>query len=373
MKTTRSLAANLRARLIVGVNLEAGDPRIASAEARQFLKRIGTRYVSALEIGNEPDLYNAFPWYALPNGQIIFGRSPSYTLQSLINQFSRWRSVLPSLPVVGPALATLPWMDQLGQFLAGEPTVRLATVHRYPLSSCEGNRAAADYPTIDNLLSGSSTVGLASPLTRYVAIAHAHDAQVRVAEMNSVSCRGRRGVSNTFASALWALDTLFAFARSGVVGVNIHTLPGAAYELFSFHGRQAFVHPEYYGLQLFAQAAPPASRLVSVSSRGPSVKAWATRGRGGTVRVVLINLDRRSPRLVYVRVPRPGGFARLESLRAPDLTATSGVTLGGQTYGGRTSTGRLQGSARITDLFPANYGNLYTVELPPASAALLTR
>jgi hypothetical protein len=156
--------------------------------------------------------------------------------------------------------------------------------------------------------------------------------------------------------------------------VNVHTLPGAAYELFTFsHGDRAFVHPEYYGLQLFAQAAPPGSRLLSVRAPSGSVKVWATRGRRGTIRVVLINLSRRAAHLVRIRLPRTGGFARLEALRARDLRATSGVTLAGMTYGDRTTTGRLAGTPRVVDLFPADYGNLYTVEVPPASAELLTR
>ena len=79
--------------------------------------------------------------------------------------------------------------------------------------------------------------------------------------MNSASCSGKQGVSDTFASALWVLDTLFNLAAVGVDGVNVHSLPGAAYELFTFQhtssGWQAFVHPEYYGMLMFAQAFPP--------------------------------------------------------------------------------------------------------------------
>ena len=100
-----------------------------------------------------------------------------------------------------------------------------------------------------------------------MAIAHAQHRQLRVDELNSVACRGRSGVSDTFASALWATDALFSLARAGVDGVNVHTLPDAAYELFAFSrhdGRwQAQVRPIYYGLQLFAQAAPPGARLLA--------------------------------------------------------------------------------------------------------------
>ena len=41
-------------------------------------------------------------------------------------------------------------------------------------------------------------------------------------ELNSVNCGGRPGVSNTFATALWAPDALFALLRAGVDGINLH-------------------------------------------------------------------------------------------------------------------------------------------------------
>ena len=96
-----------------------------------------------------------------------------------------------------------------------------------------------------------------------MAVAHARGVQFRVDELNSAAlagCPARPGVSNTFASALWMVDALFNLASVGVDGVNVHTLPGAGYELFTFRrtraGWQAFVHPDYYGLLMFAQALP---------------------------------------------------------------------------------------------------------------------
>ena len=72
-------------------------------------------------------------------------------------------------------------------------------------------------------------------------------------------------------SALWALDALFELPPVGVDRVNIHSYPGATYELFTFareHGSwRAFVEPEYYGMLMFAQAPPPGSRLLGISCR----------------------------------------------------------------------------------------------------------
>ena len=80
-------------------------------------------------------------------------------------------------------------------------------------------------------------------------------------------------------------------ARVGVAGVNFHTFPDAGYQLFSFQGagstRTAQVYPEYYGLMMFAQAAPPGSRLLSAPGLRPGrVGVWATRDTGGTTESV---------------------------------------------------------------------------------------
>ena len=44
--------------------------------------------------------------------------------------------------------------------------------------------------------------------------------------MGTVSCSGLRGVSNSMASALWVIDTLFSMDAAGVNGVNLHTVNG---------------------------------------------------------------------------------------------------------------------------------------------------
>ena len=150
--------------------------------------------------------------------------------------------------------------------------------------------------TIDQLLANSASAGLADSVARYAGIAHAHHVPLRIDEMNAVSCGGVRGVSDTFASALWALDTLFEFSRVGVDGVNFHTVPNTINELISAEdsgGRwHSLVHPQYYGMMMFAQATPPGSRLLGVSgaNRG-SLHVWATRATNGQVHVVMIDDD----------------------------------------------------------------------------------
>jgi len=215
---------------------------------------------------------------------------------------------------------------------------------------------------------------LADSVAALAGVAHARHVALRIDEMNSVSCGGAPGVSNTFVSALWALDAVFQMARVGVDGVNVHTFPKATYELFNFtrpHGKwSGYVAPEYYGLLMFAQAAPPGAHLLHTSGALGNVRAWATSAPDGTVHVVLINDYTAQSRTIAVRIPGAGGAATLERLRAPGISARTGVTLGGQSFGTATTTGLLSGPSDAVSVKPAD--GAYVVRLPKASVAMLT-
>lgn len=374
LSSVRTLAGALHAHLILGVNLAAGRPDLAAAEGQAFERGIGRRYISALEIGNEADLYGVLPYYRVRGGRAVLARSGRYDLQQFSANFTRWARVLPRLPLAGPAFAETSWLKGLGGFIDAQRRLRVVTVHRYPLRGCESDPASPSYATIPNLLKDSSSEGLSQSIAPALAVARARGLPLRVGEMNSVACSGTSAVSNTFASALWALDTLFSMARVGVQGVNLHTLPGARYELFSFrhaHGRySAVVHPEYYGLLMFALAAPPGSRLSSVSAPGGPVKVWATRGPDAHIRVVLINKDYRSSHALSLRIPAASGRALAQWLRAPAVDATAGVSLDGLSFGDRTYTAKLTGRPALALLSPSH--GTYSVRLPAASAVLLT-
>ncbi|MBV9309936.1 MAG: hypothetical protein JOZ73_03850, partial [Solirubrobacterales bacterium] len=243
-----ALAAKLRARMIMGINLAINKPPVAAVEAQMILGALGRKAVEAIEVGNEPDLYGMFVWYRDKHGHVHSARPHKYNLHAYIKEFTRYRAALPVGPLAGPAFAGLNWMRGLRQFLASEKRIAVVTFHRYPLRACEHNPISSSYPTIPALLSDSSSATLAQEVAPYVAQTHAHGIPFRLDEINSVACKGRKGVSDTFASALWALDTLFNMASVSVDGVNFHTLPHAAYELFTVthHGRKwsAFVRPE---------------------------------------------------------------------------------------------------------------------------------
>jgi hypothetical protein len=151
-------------------------------------------------------------------------------------------------------------------------------------------------------------------------------------------------------------------------------LPGSHYELFSpsqtsSGAWQAFVHPEYYGLMMFAQAFPPGARLLPVTAPSGAVKEWATVAPDGTIHIVAINQDGTAEHDVNALVPgstRPGA---LETLTAPALTATDGVELGGQSFGQETTAGTLPAPVTTT-VTPAS--GVYSIPVAAGSAAMVT-
>ena len=306
MRVLRATAAQLGARLILGVNLAAGSAELASAEARAYLANLDSQSIEALEIGNEPDLYPAVAWYKPASAPPVFSRAPGYDPQQFLGEFAQWRAALPQAPVAGPAFESTAWLPYLLQFMAEQSPLAIVTFHQYPLSACQTNPAAASYPSIPNLLADRSSAGLAAQVTPYAWLAHALGEQFRVDELNSVSCRGKAGVSDTFAAALWALDTLFHLAAAGVDGVNVHFVPGAANQAFSVSMSNghwtAVVHPLYYGLLAFTDAFPAGARLVPVTAPAGAVKVWATVSAGGVLHVTVINESPSTPAIVRLRV-----------------------------------------------------------------------
>lgn len=307
------------------------------------------------------------------------GATGGYDFAAFDNDFTRIARVLPNVPLARPSLAgiafgTHNWFQSMGRFLSDQPRIVVATVHRYPLQLCYVAPGQPNYPTIANLLAPTASHLLAASVAGAIEAAHAHRIPLRVDEMNTNSCGEVPAVTDSFASALWALDALFSMASVGVDGVNIHTYPGAGTSLFEFHrvaGRwRGEVQPEYFGLRMFAEAAPAGSRLLTVSPAGiRHLEVWATRALDHTVRIVVINESSRG-RAVAVRGVAAMGAAMLERLEAPSVFARRGVTLAGQSFGASTETGLLAGPLRSHRL--ASTAGEYRFRVPPGCAAMLT-
>ena len=378
----RALAVSARARLILGINLEEDNAHLGAVEADDLVSDIGAAHVAALELGNEPMLYAGLPWYHTVTGVKEFGRPHGYDLADYTDEFGRYASELPRVPLAGPSIGHS-WIAQLGGFINALAPGGTVTYHAYGINSlgdafrgqhCGTPVTDPSHPSVSTVLAPFSSLGVTREIAPYVAMAHARGQKFRVDEMNVVTCGGEPGVSDTFASALWVLNAMFALAQTGVDGVNIHSWKGSAGRLFDFtelHRHwSGSVQPEYYGMLMFARAAPAGAQLLQTAQSSPSaLEAWSTLAPDRSVRVLLINDSLTTPANAVVHPPRAGNGATITQLLAPSAAATTGVSLNCQSFGTQTTSGSLKGPQCATTEKPSN--GAYAVTVPPASAALL--
>ena len=369
VNVARTFVQAVGARLIMGINIKADSVPVAVTMSQHLLAGVGERSIEALELGNEPDILSSFGGYPTAPGP---GAHP-YNFGVFRQAFTQIAGAMPRFALAGPAFTGTKWLSHFGTFLADEPRLTLATVHAYPLGAC-GRRTSPGFPSVRNLLSAGATYGLARRTVPWITAAHHHGLPIRIDETNASPCPRAAKVIRTFAESLWALRWLFELASVGADGVNVQTTAAATDDLFTptLGGSdwQAAVQPEYYGLLMFAQAAPPGARLVRLSkSATAQVQAWATRATNGTLRVVIMNLGTHTDS-VALDARTASNAGTLERLEGSSLSTQYGMRLGGQTFGSETSTGRLAGQRRTATV--RSEGGYYFVGLPALSAAMLT-
>ncbi|MBV9001572.1 MAG: hypothetical protein JO304_21125 [Solirubrobacterales bacterium] len=219
------------------------------------------------------------------------------------------------------------------------------------------------------MLSRDATSAFSTDIASAVAVAHAAGLKFRLTELNSVTCGGKPGVSNTFATALWAPDALFTAMRAGADGANLHVRESMINGPFAISGSGLYARPLLYGLLLFTRMLGPQARLVRphlVAPRSLNLSAWAVRVRGGLLHVLLIDKSSRAAR-VDLHLPATAS-ASVQRLLAPSPYSRWGVTLNGQHL---TYLGHWAGTPRTEHVTAGSRGG-YTLLVPRHSAAMVT-
>jgi hypothetical protein len=370
-----SLVRRDRLRLILDLNLVTGSSPKAASWARVARHDLPRRSIIGFEIGNEPDIYDRWSWVQqLGHPQTGMPFLPRrLSAARYLADFRAYAHALvrvaPRIPLVGPALANpqtnFNWLA--GLITGAHPGLGLVSAHRYPYSACVRHTARA-YPSIAKVLSDNATAGLARTVIPSVQLAERSGLPFRLTEINSVTCGGVPGISDTFATALWAPDALFELMKAGVDGANVHVRAYAFNAAFALKQSGFHARPLLYGLILFTRTIGPGARLVPLHLRTPSthnLKAWGVRLRNGRLHVLLLD---KGPRPVSVRLNlRAGGTASVERLTAPSVRAQFGVTLGGQRLD---VAGRWVG-ARVSQQLARTRGG-YTLSVPAMSADLVS-
>jgi hypothetical protein len=339
--------------VLYGINLATNAPAGAAEEASSVARSLGRR-LYAFEIGNEPDAYS---FNTL--------RPPSYSYADFLREWNGFaravRQAVPQARLTGPASAwhetswTVPFARDEGHRIV------LLTQHYYRANGL------SPQSTLALLLAGDPALpGLLNPLRQASVAAGIRDGY-RLTEANSFYDGGAPHISNTFGSALWAIDFLFANVRLGSSGVNFHgggASPG--YTPLADNGHDVVeVRPEYYGMLLFALMGTGRLLDVSHSAMGLSFSAYAI-ARQGRTSIMLVNKEPSASIDVEITPGRKVERAQLMMLSAPSLDSVSGITLNGSPI--QADGSWFPGPSAIA---AARDGAL-VVRVGPASAVLIT-
>ncbi|MDQ6731334.1 MAG: glycosyl hydrolase family 79 C-terminal domain-containing protein [Actinomycetota bacterium] len=363
-------------RVIIDLNFITGTPQLAAQWVQQAEREFPPGSIIGLEVGNEPDIYDHQAWVANIGTTTFDGGTLPAAISSrqyvvAYRAYARaLAGVVPHVPLLAPALAELHMHRSWIRTLLGSPRPQLGaiSVHEYPYSAC-AQPSAADYPSVAKLLSPQATAVMYATTRPIVQLARRAWLPVRVTEFNSVTCGGVEGVSNTFATALWAPNALFELVRAGVSAADLHVRVFSNNPPFIFTEHGVNARPLLYGLILYARMLGPHSSLMRTRITGPNteraLQAWAVRVGTLKLNVMLTNRGRRTVRVaLHLPSSAPGVIQRL---LASSPNATHGVTLDGQ---------RLDNQAHwkhrpVTALVqPEN--STYDITMPATSAAIIT-
>jgi hypothetical protein len=368
------LARHDNLRVELDLNMAVHSPRMEANFARAAKKALPGRLVG-FALGNEPDLYRHESWLEKERAPSTIRSTPRhwthhYAIDQYRDEYRQYaRAVLkavPGIPLSAPELTfpSLAWPEALANL--GRLSPSALSFHRYATATC--NRAGHP-PTPAAFLSNRYTKGLANTLGNDIAFAQQRRLAMRVTEMNSVTCGGRKHLAESFSTALWAPDALFEMLRAGVDGVNWHIRPAYANAPFQFDSHGVVALPEFYGLAVFTNVIGPHAVLeqtdVQSSPQPVALKAWAVRSSHG-LRVLLINKGS-TDLSARLKVGAGRHRAQIRRLLAPTLTSRSGVTFAGQSIG---SDGRWHGHIKRIMVGPGASG-AYGVRMPAYSAAVI--
>jgi hypothetical protein len=357
-----ALASFLRATgwsCIYGINLGgsatgATTPEMAAAEAAYVSRSLGP-LLAGIEIGNACESYGA-PGSYYPG---------SWTVEIFETLWKTYRDAIlaaaPQAPIVGPAASADvdSWTIPFGEFVTSSAIAALT--QQYSRPSATASTAAALIQT---------DPALSSDLLDLRYGAQSIDVPFRI---TSCTAGEISGVSNAYASSLWAIDTIFTSALGGAEGINLAC--GEAHigsPIASTGGVVDGVQPAFYGMLLAAMAGGGDLLSTQVNSGALDISAYTVRNSDGNTSVIIVNKDSTQNLKMNMTLPDTVSAATLQCLTqssggaiAPDLTALSGVTVQGASAASDGSISPGQAYALQPD------GSVVTCYVPALSAVLI--
>jgi hypothetical protein len=349
----------------VGINMGRFDAALAADEARTLFGTLGDGLVAA-ECGNEPNSWVSKGFRTAPYGY------PQYR-----PEWEACAAAVASSRIAGPDTSspgsTGPWVTQFAQ--DERSRLRMLTQHAYSVGESAG---------VTGLLSPATDASEVASVAAQLAAARAQHLPLRLDETNSSAGGGILGVSDVYASALWAMDYSLLMAQDGLSGLNFHGglgvcdaplfngkfqryTPICAADAAGAEAKVYVAAPEYYGLYMASHMGPGRFLPVALSTTA-NVTAYAVRGDDGRTRLAIVEKDDMAagPVHVTVRSGREEGAARVVHLTGTSLASAQGVAIQGEKVD---ASGHLP--RRPADRVRAEEGVL-SLDIASGSAAIVT-
>ena len=341
----------------------------AATQMANYITRHHAKQLTCFAIGNEPNVFSKeyAPYLAEWKRYVAQITAPTNS---------------PGAKFCGPS--TSPghetWARDFANEFGNHGPLAFISQHDYP--GGDARRATNTVAARDKILSPAIDDHYKTFSANFVPAILSNSLPYRLEEANSYYDGGALDVSDTFASALWALDYQWWWASHGASGINFHTGDKVAardenkpcrYAVFWTSPEGYNVHPIGYGLKMFSLGAH--GSLLPVTAENPenlNLAVYATARDNYAIRVTLINREHgSSSRAAIIKldpgIPNAHATAMFLMTTNGDISAKTGITLG---------RAEIQDNAnwdgKWTSLTKSTEGGQFVFTLPASSAALVT-
>ena len=354
-------------KVIYTLRLNQGSLDAATQMANYIMRHYADR-LACFAIGNEPNVFSKeyAPYLA------EWKRYAAQITAATNSPNARFCG-----PSTSPGHET--WARDFAIEFGNRGPLALVSQHDYP--GGDARRATNSVAARDKILAPAINEHYEKFAAAFVPAILSNSLPYRLEEANSFYDGGAFDVSDTFASALWALDYQWWWASRGAGGINFHTGDKVAardeskpcrYAVFWTSPQGYNIHPIGYALKIFSLGSQGTLLPTTIENADNlNLTAYAVGSGKGNYWVTLINREHGdSARTAEVALDTglADAWAQVIFLSAPEgnVATKTGVTLGGAEI---QDDGAWKG--KWTQLAKPSANGQFMVKLPTASGVLI--
>ena len=295
---------------IYGLNLGTGTAERAGAEGSCAARVLGKR-LAALQVGNEDDYF--MHWM----------RPMTWGFDDYWKEYTSYVSAVHNraakAPFAGPDTAGLAWLVPYAERAQRQPVFLSSHYYRMGPAGAPGINA-------EKLLSPDPK------LQTHIDVAHQAMSvcglPYRMTEANSCSHGGMKGVSDAYASALWAIDFMLQGAQANFSGINLHGggVEGVYSPIVGDQSVGCTARPITEGMKFVNRFAGATFAACKFTANGCNAVAYAAH-KDQELLIAIVNKD--SKPINCTITGEVGSHTEgAELLRAPALDSKTGIEFG---------------------------------------------